>query len=112
MRVTYHCSLEVCDHLGVPADRLFVSVGVNRGHINRNVSVRLLHRRVNLVRKLRNVMACFGLRLQGWKIDLLNDSRQALKPLLRLFVPVFFTLILNHSYVWLKALNSNLINVL
>ena len=93
-RVTYHCALELLDQLWVPAD-FFLLFHFDGRHINRNVPVRLLDGRVDLVRKLGDAMFRLRFGLQGGQVHLFDDHCQTMETFLRLFVSLFFVLHLN-----------------
>lgn len=84
LRITYDCLLVFVDHNAVPLDFFIVTRDV--WHVNRNVSVRLLKRGINLVRKLGDVVLDLALGLKCGQVHLLDDSLQVFETILRLFL--------------------------
>ena len=82
--VTYDCLLELFEHLWVALD--FLIAGIDGRHVNRNVSVGLRQRVVNLVRELENVVLDFALRFERGQEDVLDDRLQVAEPVLTLLV--------------------------
>ena len=81
---TYHSLLELLEHLRVALD--FLITGVDGRHVNRNVSVGLRQRIVDLVRELEDVVLDFALGHERGQEDILDDRLKVAEPVLALFV--------------------------
>ena len=92
--VTYDCLLELLEHLWVALD--FLVTGSDGRHVNRNVSVGLRQRVVDLVRELENVVLDFALRFERGQEDVLDDRLKVAEPVLTLLV----RLRLNHCLLF------------
>ena len=82
---TYDCVLELLEHGRIALQLILIHV-LDVGYVDRNVSVRLSQRVVDLVRKLHDVVFDFALRVEGRQVDSLDDRLQVTEPILRLRV--------------------------
>ena len=81
---TYHSFLELFEQLGVALDLLITRVDWR--HVNRNVSVGLRQRVVDLVGELEDVVLDLALRFERGQENVLDDRLQVAEPVLTLLV--------------------------